>query len=346
MKYMGEFFLKIKNIIFQNPLLFGMLFLAVFLAGFLAGAFVKKESELSFSSKNKPERQKSSEYKFTSPLLDCDYFGGPFSIKSNAMKDVVEKIIENKTKEQKVETVAVYFRDLSNGPTMGINEAEKFTPASLLKITALISFLKEAEKNPGFLKEKVVFKETRENPKDIVLQNIKPQGSLENGKEYSIEELLERMIIYSDNQASNFLLDKFENISMEKTFHDLKAGSSLFKEDEDFMNIKEYASFFRVLYNASYLSREMSEKALEILSKVQYKNGLVAKLPKEISVAHKFGERGVLGGLYQLHDCGVIYHPSFPYILCVMSKGDNFKELEDVISSISEEVFREVDKGE
>jgi hypothetical protein len=38
----------------------------------------------------------------------------------------------------------------------------------------------------------------------------------------------------------------------------------------------DYASFFRVLFNASYLNRKDSEKALALLTKVAFRDGLIA----------------------------------------------------------------------
>jgi len=115
---------------------------------------------------------------------------------------------------------------------------------------------------------------------------------------------------------------------------------------KDFISVKGYSAFFRFLYNATYLNKEMSEKALEILSTTNFNTGLPAKLPKGILVSHKFGERGYVGtNLKQLHDCGIIYLAGNPYLLCVMTKGDSFEELANVIADISEMVYKAVSEN-
>jgi hypothetical protein len=48
------------------------------------------------------------------------------------------------------------------------------------------------------------------------------------------------------------------------------------KTPEDFLSVKDMATFFRILYNASYLGRENSEYALKLLSQVDFNNGLRA----------------------------------------------------------------------
>ncbi len=61
-------------------------------------------------------------------------------------------------------------------------------------------------------------------------------------------------------------------------------------------------------------------------------------------VAHKFGERSFLDKkTKQLHDCGIVYHPAKPYVLCVMTRGDDFDKLSAVLRSVSALVYQEVD---
>jgi beta-lactamase class A len=100
--------------------------------------------------------------------------------------------------------------------------------------------------------------------------------------------------------------------------------------------------FIRVLYNASYLSREMSEKALDYLLASDYKDGLVAGLPPGTQVAHKFGEYE-REDMNQLHDCGIVYYPRHPYILSVMTRGSDKQMMADTIAEISRLIYEEVD---
>jgi beta-lactamase class A len=89
----------------------------------------------------------------------------------------------------------------------------------------------------------------------------------------------------------------------------------------------------------------MSSKALELLTKTVYDKGLRAGVPEDIKIAKKFGERTYWDrDAFQLHDCGIIYHPSKPYILCVMTKGDSFSQLEKIIQDISSLVYQTVNK--
>lgn len=126
----------------------------------------------------------------------------------------------------------------------------------------------------------------------MTLQNYKPEHTAETGKAYTVEELLELMILYSDNNASNNLLSHLPESIEKDIFETFQVPSPKNETADSYkLNVKEYASFFRILFNASYLSDASSEAALNLLSKVSFSRGITGKLPKDIKVAHKFGER-------------------------------------------------------
>ena len=77
------------------------------------------------------------------------------------------------------------------------------------------------------------------------------------------------------------------------------------------------------------------------MSQTDFEKGIKAGVPENIKVAHKFSERR-LGDLAQLHDCGIIYKQGRPYLLCVMTRGKNFEDLETLIGDVSREVWDEM----
>ena len=86
----------------------------------------------------------------------------------------------------------------------------------------------------------------------------------------------------------------------------------------------------------------MSEKAIALIADADYNKGIEAGVPVDIEVAHKFGEREFeTGGLKQFHDCGIVYYPNNPYLLCVMTRGWAIDKLQDTISTISKMVYEE-----
>jgi beta-lactamase class A len=283
-------------------------------------------------------------YRFISPLLECETGPGTAGQhRLQAIDSVVEDLIASRIREGMVSHVSVYFRDLNNGPWFGVNETAEYSPASLLKVVIMIASLKQEERAPGFLKERLLY------PKDADDQNryesIRPTAPMVPGSSYRVEELVDRMIQQSDNNALQMLTGRLNPVLVGETYADLGIPTpETTGKLEDFVSVRAYASTFRVLFNASYLSRDHSEQALAIMSGTVFRQGLVAGVPPGTVVAHKFGERalGKRQEVKQLHDCGIIYHPVRPYLLCVMTRGSSFGNLTDAIRDVSRTVYEEV----
>lgn len=281
-------------------------------------------------------------YQFINPLLECEIAGDQIEFSElTPFKDKMTALVKKKIGDKTYTHVSVYFRDLNNGPWVGINEKEPFAPASLLKVPTMIAMLKEAEQKPGVLSEQVIYPGNADLNE---MQAFKPAVRLEAGKSYTIDDLIFRAVAYSDNNANNLLFERIDKNILLRTYKDLGLSFPAVVP-ENSMTVRQYASFFRILFNASYLSKEMSEKALAYLSRTTFRNGIVAGVPGDVAVAHKFGERVSVEdpGIKQLHDCGIVYYPGHPYLLCIMSRGDDFAALDDIIVDISRLVYEEID---
>lgn len=341
------FFPNSKNKLFSNlPLVFSFL-AGVALGGVLVWAFGDDWFDNDYGTPQKFEIRAGG-YKYINPLLECE--GAADKIKWKELtpfKYKVQKLTDDKINSKKATHISVYFRDLNNGLYFGINDNEEFSPASLLKLPILITYLKLAEADPQLLGKKI--RNDRRNDRNS-MENIRPSKAIEKGKTYTVEELLYMMIVYSDNNAHDLILSSIDARLFDAPFIDLGIEIPGVRKQEDYMSVKAYASFFRVLFNASYLNREMSEKALGYLTMVEFRKGLVAGVPPEMAVAHKFGERKIIDldkkdmkDIKELHDCGIIYYPKYPYLLCVMTRGSDFENLIDNISDISRLVYEEID---
>lgn len=311
-------------------------FVLTLLAAFLLGRYSLTEKNSEIMQKNRHQAG----YKYISPLLECALSENNAAALTNLENDLRDYIDEAK-KQKNVSEVSIFLHDLNNGNWLSINRSERFSPASLLKVPILIAYLKYEESNPGSLQEKVTIPDFTVQ---VINPNIIPLKSVQPNQTYTIEELLKYAIHYSDNRAANKLLDLMDIDFINKIYTDIGLKIPGTEGEENYMSVVDYATFFEILYNSSYLNREMSEKALEILTNSTFNYGIVGGVPLEIEVAHKFGER-IFENYKQLHDCGIVYKKNNPYLLCIMtrgdlSKGDNFNDLAMVIKKVSEIVYR------
>lgn len=301
----------------------------------------------------KPEavKQVSSKYELLNPNMENETEIVISKQEYVVLRQQLIDYIVTQSQVGKLRSAAVYFRDLHNGPTFGIEERSDFAPASLLKLPLLITYLGMAEDDPPILEKKLVFKQ-KVATTEIEGQFYTPKEIVEEDKPYSIDELLYRMAALSDNNAYDVLFTYLTQLpegqdQLLTTFREL---GIIFPQStlEDTISVKGYASIFRLLYNGSYLSPEMSEKALEMLLESEFEQGLELGVPTGVKIAHKFGERSLKvendnSVVRQLHDCGIVYFPDNPYVLCIMTRGEDFDKLSQVLGSISKMVWDEVD---
>lgn len=282
-------------------------------------------------------------FRFVNPEVAC---GSGDVIRKTGYTEIRGKIvdyIESEKKSGTVQDASVYFRDLERGPIMGIDELAPFAPASLLKLPLAFVFLDSAERQPEVMEKKIVYS----GETSVGLQRIAPIESAEAGKDYAIKDLLRMMIAYSDNASYEaleaFILNDPNRVQLRlETFQEIGLIDPKDRV-ESTLTVRGYASLYRILYNISYLNAEYSELLLSWLADSPYKKGLVAGVPETITVAHKFGERNHESGLKELHDCGIVYFPENPYLLCIMTRGKDFEALERLIGTVSKMMYDEVD---
>jgi beta-lactamase class A len=268
------------------------------------------------------------------PLLDCSDSELIFQ-ELQPFEGKIRKLIRERIQRGAIEQVSVYFRDLNNGPWMGIDEDRIFTPASLLKIPIAISYYLYYEQDPNIFSETLQWSKP-EKPESLGLATIVP------GTPYTVRDLIERMLTHSDNAATYLLTERLPENLLLKPYKDLGLALPVDTDKDYSISIRNYSKIIRVLYNASYINRHDSEQILQMLTKSEFTEGLRAGVPRSVQVANKYGRRNH-DTYSELHDCGIVYYPGAPYLLCVMTKGQDVDRMGDVIQSISALVYGEVD---
>lgn len=166
----------------------------------------------------------------------------------------------------------------------------------------------------------------------------KTATGLKVGNSYTVQKLTEEMLINSDDGAKQLLEQALGSSFVTAVMADIGVNAT---GNDGAVSIKDYSGFFRMLYNATLLSHTNSEKALAMLSRVNYNNGLSKGLPEGVLLANKQGER-TDGSVKQLHKCGIVYYKGGPYLLGVMTRGNDVNQLSTVIADLSSMVYSEV----
>ncbi len=312
----------------------------VFGVGVLGGYFWGARSVLSSG----PVRQGG--YEFTDPLLVC-------SVDTKTTEDTkLEKTLAVQIQKEigagDITAASIYYRNFQKGNWGTVNSGETFFPASLGKVPLMMAYYSAAEtKGEAVLNQKVFYTGAREANAQ---QEISPKNPIVAGHSYSVGDLIGAMITDSDNNATELLFGNIDQNFLLDAFSDLHVPYLAPNQSpRDFMKVQDYAFFFRVLYNGTYLSHPDSEKALKLLSGTSFNGGLVAGVPAGTPVAHKFGlvsvaPDGTNVTSRELHDCGIVYpHGASPYLLCIMTKSKgSLGQAEQAIAALSKTVWNSV----
>lgn len=206
------------------------------------------------------------------------------------------------------EFFAVYFEYLPTGTSIGINEKTEFSSASLIKVPIVMAYYHQKERL-GLTNNQVV--KIKESEIDSGFGDLWKKGA---GYEISLEDAARLSLVESDNTAVSVLADYVAREDFDDVYEGLDINFQLVGT-EAIITAKQYASILKALYFASVLSKDNSQKILDLLTRTNFNDKLRAGVPENIPIANKFG---ILGDqLFQ--DCGIVYVPKRPYVVCMIS---------------------------
>lgn len=301
--------------------------------GIVVGVWVESHRFRRFFADVRPIRNAVAGYRYSAPLLGIESPPATEIGMYANMRSAIKATGDDAKRRGDLTTYGVYFKDLDTPLWFGINEDSVFLPASLYKLPIALAIYKETGNGVLDLDEKLrytaLIAQKDSDPLDA-------PTSLRVGSRYTVRELVARMITDSDNGAKDLLGTKLRDDYTRGLWEILNIGSPRFIEE---ISVRDYALFFRLLYSSTYLDIRDSEEVLKLLVHTEYKGALVAGVPADIEVAHKWGIYNLAKqgetGMLELHDCGIIYAPDNPYLLCVMTKGASQQKLEQFIASVS-----------
>lgn len=283
-------------------------------------------------------------YSLISPLVEC--IDSAETVALTPFKQDIERVIAEYFTPS---STSVYFRDLQNGYWFAIHPDEKYIPASMMKVATVMALLREVQDDPALLNTSYTYEDQFADNR-----NLDPGRHLVAGETYTLRQLMEYTLSRSDNEAhdmikallvereSDYLAQLHEYIGFR--------NRDMVPEDANQITIFNYASLFRLLFNASFLSPEWSEYAIELLLQSENIGGIRAGTPASVPIAHKYGFKNPVMRTagYQFHQCGIVYAPAKPYLLCIMSKENppgSQNAVNEGFAAIAAEVFQQVSSG-
>lgn len=210
------------------------------------------------------------------------------------------------------DSFAFYFEYLPTGIGIGVNEKVEYDQYSLLKLPLVMAYYNQIEDRGIEMGQPVAITQA-----DIDTQFglLWQQGA---GAQITLDDAARLAITESDNTAARVVARYVNNKEYTDVYNGLDIELPPDISTPVKLSAKGYSSILKALYFSSILNHDHSELILILLTNTQFRDKLPAGVPAGIPVAHKIG---VLSGqVYQ--DCGIVYEPLRPYILCLFSKSD------------------------
>ena len=239
-------------------------------------------------------------------------------------------------------SVSFYYRNLVTGEEMAYRPEESMMAASVIKLYIMAEAFRRIDRGELDANRMIAMKREDSVP------SCGAVAYLHEGLQVTVTDLITLMIIFSDNTATNVLIDLmgledigrgirelgFQDASLQRKMFDLE------KSDRGIQNritAGETGRLLRRLYEGTLVSREASEQMLSIMKNQQLNGKIPFYLPAlvdEPEIAHKTGEDSGI-----THDVGIVYGKQ-PFIVCFCGNETDVPAYERLMAEISLELYR------
>lgn len=211
---------------------------------------------------------------------------------------------------------SVYVKDLKDNETIEAGTKKIYRPASTFKLFTAALILKDIEEN------KISLETTLKLPAED-----------DEIKYVSIENLMQMMLTYSDNESQSAFFNylKRENIN-ERISKELNIHST--KLDPFETDAKGIALLLEKIYKADLLNVDHSDLLIKLMLRSSTKNRIKAGIPEKIKVANKIGTLDK-----EIHDAGIVFGQENDYIIVILSDQIKYAEAIQNQALISEGVW-------
>jgi len=260
----------------------------------------------------------------------------------------LKKYIDNRE-----ELIAISFQDTDMQFYLGINDTISLHAASTMKVPVMMEVFRQSESGRFSMEDSLSIRNEFRSIIDNSLFSLDiGEDSGDRlysliGKKESIRAVVDDMITYSSNLATNLLIDTVganrvqsfmeslgaKDIRVLRGVEDLKAFEA---GKNNTTTAKDLAIIFQTIFDGKYWSKENRQEMLDILLDQHFGKKIPAKLPSDVKVAHKTGSITKID-----HDSGIIFPNGYsPYILVVLTMGfEDHTKAQEIISEISRMIY-------
>ena len=252
--------------------------------------------------------------------------------------------------------VSLAICDLASGYQLLVRPDIPFHPASTVKLGVMMEVFHQAAAGEFSLDDLLPVKNSFLSIANQSEFSLTPDDDSETdlylhiGEQMSLRELNRRMIVHSSNLATNLLIEKVGAERATRFMQALGTNDLVIRrgpEDNQayalgLNNSATARSLMQVLVRLarrSVVNPAASDEMIALLRHQQFNEGIPAKLPKRVSVAHKTGWNDKL-----YHDAAIVYpQQRTPYVVVIMTSGlSETSAAPALVAALSAEIYRQL----
>jgi beta-lactamase class A len=226
--------------------------------------------------------------------------------------------------------VAIAVKHLDNGESYYLNADKPMPTASLIKVAVLIEVYLQADEGKFSLKDPVTLREEDKVPGSGILTT-----HFSDGTTFPMRDAIHLMMGFSDNTATNLILDRVGVASVNKRteawgLKETRLNAKVFRGSTTSVDpertkryglgsttAREMAALFEELQAGMRLRPALKQAVLGHLRRNEDKDKFSRLLPSGTIVAHKDGSVSDART-----DAGIIYTPTGPVVVVVLTNGN------------------------
>ncbi len=205
--------------------------------------------------------------------------------------------------------LSVYYHNLVTDQSYSYQSDQVVSAASTIKLPYVMYVYELAAKNEIDLNEELTYKSRHYYEGSGIIQHDKI------GTTYTIKDLVEKSVVYSDNIAFNMLRERVGHTNFIAYAKSI-GGTVVYPNGRNLTTAKDLAIYLRHLWDFSKKYPDLGNELLNLLKNTIYTD-TVAKSVNPQKVAHKVGYLP----LKRVYNDAAIVSDEYPYILVVMTQG-------------------------
>ncbi|MEX1157403.1 MAG: serine hydrolase [Thermomicrobiales bacterium] len=209
---------------------------------------------------------------------------------------------------------SVVVHHLGDGRYAAVNEAQVWYAASTFKAAVLLEAYRQ--RDSGELDfDKLVTLEEKYAENDLgTLEYLE----LEPGDQLTVRDAVKGMIVVSDTSLALLMIDQLNSNRIDETLDSVGATVMTVNDTALPTTALDLAQLMIAIAAGQGVSPASRDEMLSLLAQEWFTQGIIAGLPSGTTYAHKSGSF-----TDAVHDAAIVWGPSGPYVIVVMTDGSN-----------------------